>query len=127
MPADRSSPLASGQGDAPRIEFTEFDLDNGLHVILHEDHATPLVAVTVLYHVGSKNEREDRTGMAHFFEHLLFEGWRTSTVRRIRQYVENAGGVLNATQDRTFYYELLPSNQLELALAGIGAHAPRQD
>ena len=64
--------LASGQGDAPRIEFMEFDLDNGLHVILHEDHATPLVAVTVLYHVGSKNEDPSRTGMAHFFEHLLF-------------------------------------------------------
>ena len=56
------------------VEFTEFDLDNGLHVILHEDHSTPVVAVTVMYHVGSKNENPDRTGMAHFFEHLLFEG-----------------------------------------------------
>ena len=110
--------LASGQGDAPRIEFTEFDLDNGLHVILHEDHATPLVAVTVLYHVGSKNEREDRTGMAHFFEHLLFEGSEHIDRGEFDSYVENAGGVLNAntSQDRTFYYELLPSNQLELGL-----------
>lgn len=56
------------------IEFEEFDLDNGLHVILHQDNTTPIVAVTVLYHVGSKNEVPGRTGFAHFFEHLLFEG-----------------------------------------------------
>ena len=56
------------------IEFTEFDLDNGLHVILHEDHSTPIVAITTTYHVGSKNEDPNRTGFAHFFEHLMFEG-----------------------------------------------------
>ena len=55
-----------------KIKFEEYDLDNGLHVILHEDHSTPIVAVTVLYHVGSKNENPNRTGFAHFFEHLLF-------------------------------------------------------
>lgn len=59
---------------AQQIKFVEYDLPNGLHVILHEDHSTPIVAVTVLYHVGSKNEVVGRTGMAHFFEHLLFEG-----------------------------------------------------
>ena len=59
---------------AQNIQFVEYDLPNGLHVILHEDHSTPIVAVTVMYHVGSKNERVGRTGMAHFFEHLLFEG-----------------------------------------------------
>ena len=58
------------------IAFEEFSLDNGLHVILHEDHSVPIVAVTVLYHVGSKNEDSTRTGFAHFFEHLLFEGIR---------------------------------------------------
>ena len=107
-----------GTKQARQIEFTEFDLDNGLHVILHEDHSTPLVAVTVLYHVGSKNERTDRTGMAHFFEHLLFEGSENIARGEFDSYVENAGGILNAntTQDRTFYYELLPSNQLELGL-----------
>ena len=107
-----------GQSEARQIEFTEFDLDNGLHVILHEDHSTPLVAVTVLYHVGSKNERDDRTGMAHFFEHLLFEGSENIARGEFDSYVENAGGILNAntSQDRTFYYELLPSNQLELGL-----------
>jgi Insulinase (Peptidase family M16) len=55
-----------------KINFTEYNLDNGLHVILHEDHATPIVAVSVLYHVGSKNENPERTGFAHFFEHLMF-------------------------------------------------------
>ena len=100
------------------IEFTEYDLDNGLHVILHEDHSTPIVAVTVMYHVGSKNEDPSRTGMAHFFEHLLFEGSEYIDRGEFDNYVENSGGVLNAntTQDRTFYYELLPSNQLELGL-----------
>ncbi len=113
-----ASSAAWGQTEARQIEFTEFNLDNGLHVILHEDHSTPLVAVTVLYHVGSKNERTDRTGMAHFFEHLLFEGSENIARGEFDAYVENAGGILNAntTQDRTFYYELLPSNQLELGL-----------
>ena len=59
---------------ANKINFVEYDLDNGLHVILHEDHSTPIVTVSVMYHVGSKNENPDRTGFAHFFEHLLFEG-----------------------------------------------------
>jgi len=96
----------------------EFDLANGLHVILHEDHSTPIVAVTVMYHVGSKNESTERTGMAHFFEHLLFEGSKHIDRGEFDSYVEGAGGALNAntTQDRTFYYELLPSNQLELGL-----------
>ncbi len=57
-----------------KIKYEEFDLDNGIHVILHENTAAPIVAVSVLYHVGSKNEKSDRTGFAHFFEHLLFEG-----------------------------------------------------
>jgi zinc protease len=100
------------------IKFVEYDLPNGLHVILHEDHSTPIVAVTVLYHVGSKNEAVGKTGMAHFFEHLLFEGSENIGRGEYARYVENAGGGLNAntTQDRTFYYELLPSNQLELGL-----------
>jgi len=103
---------------AQQIKFVEYDLPNGLHVILHEDHSTPIVAVTVLYHVGSKNEVVGRTGMAHFFEHLLFEGSENIRRGEYARYVENAGGALNAntSQDRTFYYELLPSNQLELGL-----------
>ncbi len=106
------------QAQRGEVEFTEFDLDNGLHVILHEDHSTPIVAVTVLYHVGSKNEVEGRTGFAHFFEHLLFEGSENIGRGEYSKIVQSNGGALNAntTQDRTFYYEILPSNQLELGL-----------
>lgn len=100
------------------IAFTEFDLDNGLHVIMHEDHGTPIVTVSVMYHVGSKDERPDRRGFAHFFEHLLFEGSDNIARGEFSKYVEKAGGVLNAntTGDRTYYYEVLPSNQLDLGL-----------
>ncbi len=100
------------------INFVEYDLPNGLHVILHEDHSTPIVAVSVMYHVGSKNEDPERTGFAHFFEHLLFEGSENIGRGEYMKMVQAAGGQLNAntTQDRTYYYEVLPSNQLELAL-----------
>lgn len=100
------------------IQFEKYTLPNGLKVILHEDHSAPVVAVTALYHVGSKNEDTARTGFAHFFEHLLFEGSENIKRGEFDKYVTNAGGVLNAntSQDRTFYYELLPSNQLDLGL-----------
>ncbi len=103
---------------AQNIKFEQYTLPNGLHVILHEDHSTPIVAVSVMYHVGSKNEQKGRTGMAHFFEHLLFEGSQNIGRGQYSKFVENAGGALNAntSQDRTFYYEILPSNQLELGL-----------
>lgn len=108
--------LAFSQGN--RIEYTEYDLPNGLHVILHEDHSTPIVAVSVMYHVGSKNENPERTGFAHFFEHLLFEGSENIKRGEFDNYIQNAGGMNNAntTYDRTFYYEVLPSNQLALGL-----------
>ena len=101
-----------------KIEFTEFDLDNGLHVILHQDNSTPIVAVSILYHVGSKNEDPNRTGFAHFFEHLLFEGSKNIERGQFDKLLTAAGAVNNAntTFDRTFYYEILPSNQLELGL-----------
>lgn len=101
-----------------KIEFVEYDLPNGIHVILHQEKSTPIVAVSVLYHVGSKNEKPDRTGFAHFFEHLLFEGSTNIGRGEYSQYVEKNGGALNAntSMDRTFYFELLPSNQLELGL-----------
>lgn len=110
--------LFSAKGFSQNIKFVEYDLKNGLHVILHEDHSTPITAVTVMYHVGSKNETAGRSGMAHFFEHLLFEGSANIGRGEYSKYVEDAGGGLNAntSQDRTFYYELLPSNQLELGL-----------
>jgi predicted Zn-dependent peptidase len=101
-----------------KIEYKEYDLPNGIHVILHQEPSTPIVAVSVLYHVGSKNEIPERTGFAHFFEHLLFEGSENIGRGEYSQLVEKNGGALNAntSQDRTFYYELLPSNQLELGL-----------
>jgi predicted Zn-dependent peptidase len=100
------------------IKFTEYDLPNGLHVILHQDNTTPIVAVSILYHVGSKNEVPGRTGFAHFFEHLMFEGSPNIPRGEYFKIVQAAGGELNAntSQDRTFYYELLPSNQLGLGL-----------
>lgn len=103
---------------APKIKFEKYTLPNGLKVILHQDKTAPVVAVTTLYHVGSKNEDTNRTGFAHFFEHLLFEGSDNIKRGEFDKYVTGAGGALNAntSQDRTFYYELLPSNQLNLGL-----------
>ncbi len=109
---------ASAKQAEAKISYTQYTMPNGLTVILHEDHSTPIVAVSVMYHVGSKNEHPERTGFAHFFEHLLFEGSENIKRGEFMKLVQSAGGQLNAntTQDRTFYYEVLPSNQLELAL-----------
>ena len=106
------------QKGVKKITFEEYDLPNGLHVILHKDNSTPIVAVSVLYHVGSKNEDPERTGFAHFFEHLLFEGSENIKRGEFFKIVQGNGGVLNANTsfDRTFYYEVLPSNQLKLGL-----------
>jgi zinc protease len=100
------------------IEFTEYTLENGLHVILHQDNTTPIVAVSIMYHVGSKNEDPERTGFAHFFEHLMFEGSKHIGRGEFDKIMESAGAANNAStsQDRTYYYEILPSNQLELGL-----------
>src|SRR5690606_29903355 len=110
--------LASNSIAQQKIEFIEYDLPNGMHVIIHEEHSTPIVAVSVLYHVGSKNEKPNRTGFAHFFEHLLFEGSTNIDRGEYSELVEKNGGKLNAntSQDRTYYFELMPSNHLELAL-----------
>ena len=106
------------QMESNKIDFVEYDLDNGMHVILHQDKSTPIVAVSVLYHVGSKNEDPSRTGFAHFFEHLLFEGSENIERGEFFKIVQGNGGVLNANTsfDRTYYFEILPSNQLKLAL-----------
>lgn len=100
------------------LTFVEYDLPNGLHVILHENHSAPVVSTYLLYHVGSKDERPDRTGFAHFFEHLMFEGSVNIPRKTIDKYISGAGGVLNASTsfDRTDYFFNLPSNQLKLAL-----------
>jgi zinc protease len=112
------SSLSMANAQTNAIQFEKYTLPNGLKVILHEDHSAPVVAVTALYHVGSKNEDTARTGFAHFFEHLLFEGSENIKRGEFDKYITNAGGALNAntSQDRTFYYELLPSNQVDLGL-----------
>jgi zinc protease len=101
-----------------QIKFDEYTLPNGLHVILHQDNTAPVVTTGVMYHVGSKDEQVGKTGFAHFFEHLLFEG--TENIKRGEWFkiVSSHGGTNNAntTEDRTYYYETFPSNNLELGL-----------
>ncbi|MEC3879282.1 M16 family metallopeptidase [Parapedobacter sp. 10938] len=100
------------------IEFKEFELDNGLTVVMHRDNTTPIVAVSVMYHVGSKNENPERTGFAHFFEHLLFEGTENIGRGEYMKKIESIGGTLNAytSNDVTYYHEVVPANYLETAL-----------
>jgi zinc protease len=102
----------------PRIAFEKYTLPNGLQVILHEDHSTPIVAVNTWYHVGSGDEQPGRTGFAHLFEHIMFMGSQNVPVGMFDQWLEAAGADNNGstTEDRTNYYEVLPSNALELAL-----------
>jgi predicted Zn-dependent peptidase len=104
--------------NAQKVEFEEYDLDNGMHVILHQDNTAPVVTVSVMYHVGAKDEDPERTGFAHFFEHLLFEG--TENIERGEWFniVTANGGSNNAntTDDRTYYYEVFPSNAVETGL-----------
>jgi predicted Zn-dependent peptidase len=98
--------------------YKEYNLENGLHVILHQNHSAPVISTYMLYKVGSKNERPDRTGFAHFFEHLMFEGSEHIPRGTIDKYISGAGGNLNASTsfDQTDYYFNLPSHQLKLAL-----------
>ncbi|CAL2079640.1 pitrilysin family protein [Tenacibaculum sp. 190524A05c] len=103
---------------AQQVAFEEYDLSNGMHVILHKDNSAPVVVTSVMYHVGAKDEQPDRTGMAHFFEHLLFEGTKNIKKGDWFKIVSSNGGRNNAntTDDRTYYYEIFPSNNLELGL-----------
>lgn len=104
--------------NAQQIKFEEYDLPNGLHVILHQDNSAPVVTTSVMYHVGAKDEAAGRTGFAHFFEHLLFEG--TKNIKRGEWFkiVSANGGSNNANTDpdRTYYYETFPSNNEQLGL-----------
>jgi len=103
---------------AQEVAYEEYDLDNGLHVILHQDNNAPVVTTSVMYHVGAKDENPEKTGFAHFFEHLLFEGTKNIERGEWFKIVSSNGGQNNAntTQDRTYYYEVFPSNNLELGL-----------
>ncbi|MEC5395497.1 M16 family metallopeptidase [Bergeyella sp. RCAD1439] len=104
--------------NAQQIQFEEYKLPNGLHVILHQDNTAPVVTTGVMYHVGSKDEQVGKTGFAHFFEHLLFEGTPNIARGEWFKIVSAHGGSNNAntTTDRTYYYETFPSNNLELGL-----------
>lgn len=110
--------MLGGTAYSQKVAFEEYDLENGLHVILHNDNSAPVVITSVMYHVGAKDEQPDRTGFAHFFEHLLFEG--TANIKRGEWFkmVTANGGTNNAntTEDRTYYYEVFPSNNLEMGL-----------
>jgi len=100
------------------VPYTQFTLANGLHVILHEDHAVPIVTVNMWYHVGSGRERQGRTGFAHLFEHLMFMGSGHVKPGEFDTLLEAAGGTNNGSTetDRTNYWINVPSNALELAL-----------
>ena len=113
-------PLSRGVGQFTpmRIPVETFRLPNGLFVTLSEDHTAPIVAVNLWYHVGSANERQGRTGFAHLFEHMLFQGSANVGANEHFELVQRAGGTLNGSTwlDRTNYFETIPSNQLALAL-----------
>lgn len=108
--------------NAQKVKFEEFDLDNGLHVIMHQDNTAPVVTIGVMYNVGGKDlggdNNPNRTGFAHFFEHLLFEGTENIERGKWMQIVSSNGGKNNANTslDRTYFYEVFPSNNLELGL-----------
>jgi zinc protease len=114
-----TAPLAAQQsGVRISVPYQTFTLPNGLNVILHEDHTVPMVTVNVWYHVGSANEKPGRTGFAHLFEHLMFEGSGHVKEGQFDDLLEAAGGENNASteNDRTNYYINVPSNALDLAL-----------
>jgi zinc protease len=108
-----------GKLKLPEIKYETYTLPNGLKVITHEDHRLPLVAVDLWYHVGPLNERPGRTGFAHLFEHMMFEGSEHVGEKAHIKFVQGAGATdVNGTTDfdRTNYFETMPANQLELAL-----------
>jgi zinc protease len=116
-PAPTSAPASAPSG-VPRLQFEKTTLPNGLEVILHEDHSTPIVVVNTWYKVGSGDEKPGRTGFAHLFEHIMFMGSENVPVGQFDKWLEAAGANNNGstTEDRTNYYESMPSNALPLAL-----------
>ena len=108
----------SGNFKLAPLEIEEYALENGLRVVLNQDNAIPVVAVAVYYDVGSRNEREDKTGFAHLFEHMMFQGSENVKKAEHFQFIMKAGGTMNGTtsSERTNYYQTVPANQLPLAL-----------
>ncbi|MCS6915668.1 MAG: insulinase family protein [Myxococcota bacterium] len=109
---------ASPGPTVPQLAFSRLQLANGLEVLIHEDHSVPLVAVSIWYHVGSKDEERGRTGFAHLFEHMMFQGSRHVGDDMHFKYVQQAGGTLNGTTntDRTNYFAVVPAGALERVL-----------
>src|SRR6476660_7298730 len=103
---------------APRVTFTDTKLKNGLRVILAEDHNAPVFSVAVIYNVGSRDERQGRTGFAHLFEHMMFKGSENVGPGEHFYTIFSSGGSMNGTtnKERTLYFETMPANQLEAAL-----------
>src|SRR4051812_16684485 len=112
------APIAEAAPPKISVPYTMFTLPNGLTVILHEDHSVPVIGVNIWYHAGSANEKPGRTGFAHLFEHLMFEGSGHVKEGDFDNLLEAAGGINNAStgNDRTNYYVNVPSNALDLAL-----------
>ncbi|CAM1345805.1 M16 family metallopeptidase [Tenacibaculum crassostreae] len=113
-----SALLVGFAANAQKVEFEEYNLSNGMHIILHQDNSAPVVTVGVMYHVGSKDEENGKTGMAHFYEHLLFTGTENIGRGEWNKIEAANGGTGNANTnwDRTYYYETFPSNNLQLGL-----------
>ena len=113
-----SAPVAAQESMDVDLSYSQFTLENGLNVLVHEDRSLPLVSVNLWYHVGSKNERPGRTGFAHLFEHVMFEGSANVPEGDFDNLLESVGGINNGSTspDRTNYWETVPSNALELAL-----------
>src|SRR5690606_36691996 len=110
--------LAGSLVSAQAVDFREYDLDDGLHVILHRDNSAPVITTAIMYHVGSKDEDPQKTGFAHFFEHLLFEGTENIERGEWDKVVSSYGDRGNAKTflDRTYYSETFPSNSLDVGL-----------
>ncbi len=116
VPAQKKAATASAQ--VPLVKYKETKLKNGLRVFLIEDHSAPVISLALIYDVGSRNEKQGRTGFAHLFEHMMFQGSENVGKGEYMMLVFNNGGQLNGTtnEERTLYFEILPANQLDLAL-----------
>ena len=112
------SSLTLAQSKLPKLQFTDATLDNGLRVIIAPDHTAPVFAISVTYNTGSRNEKQGRTGFAHLFEHLMYEGSANVGKGEHMLLIQNYGGTMNGStnSDQTNYFEALPKNQLDMAL-----------
>src|SRR5215472_9920779 len=110
--------LALAQARLPKVKFSDTTLDNGLRVIIVPEHTAPIFAISLTYNTGSRNEKQGRTGLAHLFEHMMFEGSANVGKGEHKLLVQSYGGTLNGetSSDQTNYYEALPKNQLDMAL-----------